>query len=327
MNDRFAQMLLSQGLLERSQLGMLRQRAKLLGGELDRHLIEMGLLGVEKVIEIYAESIALRAASPLDLDSLEHSSSSAFPQRLAARWRFIPMRQNGLLWEVLTDRSATPDLHMEVERTLGLKVSLLGIPPFLYEILWAWLQQQSQDSDLALLTARLYPRFIARLKTGRSQSETNDDPSVKNVLSLSLKLAQCRQADGCLVEVKTHLEKQYAQTAVWRVSGEALFRCGGDKTALTISQLEGLSTWLEHHSAKVINPVPKTWCSLLGDSIRDQKSLVIRPVGIAKKRIVALLVLGSEHLVLNERTRADLDDIGRSLSSALEQQLRERSAS
>jgi hypothetical protein len=326
MKDRFEELLLSQGLVERSQLGMLRQRAKLLGGELDRHLIEMGLLGVEKVIETYAKSISLKPASPLDLDSLEHGSSAAFPQRLAARWRFIPMRQNGIHWQVLTDRAAKPDLHLEVEQTLGLKVSLRGIPPFLYDILSAWLRQQSQNSDLALLTARLYPRFILSSNNAESKGKPEDEPNSKRVMGLSLKLDRCKTAESCLTEVKNHLEERYAQAALWRISGEAMFRCGDDQSALTSAQLEGLPVFLEQRSAKVIKPVPRGWCSLLGDSMRDQKSLVVRPVRVAKKRVVALLVLGSQHLVLNERTRADLDDVGCSLSAALEQQLRQSAA-
>jgi hypothetical protein len=308
--------LISQDYLDESQVGLLKHRSALMGGTLDQHALEMGLLGVDELMSAYAECVRLPAARPIDLDRLSLQRSAAFPLRLAARWRFIPIEQIGLSWQVLSDQKPTNAQREEVRKILGVEVLSRAIPPFLFNILQRWLGQQPVDDDLALLTARLYPRFSVSPRV-TAQSRGKQKPSTAlEPANLSYLLSQCKNGKQALRIVDESIEKWAANKEVWRIQGSILKT---QNRALTIDSISGLSDQLDQEKVIHLPSVDHNWTELCSDGIR-LNTLALRPVHVHAHR-VALLVIGSESNALDERTLARLDDTATALKKSLEAQL------
>ncbi len=308
--------LIAHDYLEESQVDLLRHRSTLMGGTVDQHALEMGLLGVDELISAYAECISLPAARPIDLDRLSLQRSAAFPLRLATRWRFIPIEQIGLSWQVLSDQKPTNEQREEVRKILGVEVLSRAIPPFLFKILERWLGQQPIDDDLALLTARLYPRFSVSPDThsknqGKTESSTTLEPS-----HLSYLLSQCENGQQALQVIDKSIEKWASNKEVWRIQGSILKT---PNRALAIKSIGGLSEQLDQDKVIHLTSVDKDWIELCSDEVKI-KTLALRPVHVQAHR-VALLVIGSESNAFDKRTLARLDDTATALKNSLMAQL------
>ena len=316
MIHEFAQLLLETGHLQRDQLDLLRHRASLMGGELDRHALEMSLLGADELIALYAQCLDLPPARPLDLDRLSLKRSSAFPGRLAARWRFIPVEQIGLSWQVLSDQKPAESVREEVRCTLGVELLVRAVPPFLFELLERWLHQRSSQDQLALLAARLFPRFsvpseLIDQKIDLDQTHESLEPS-----HLSYRLTRCVNGQDCLDEVRKEMISWAPFHGLWRVDGPVL---RSPSRALSIDALEGFSEVLSCDHLQLFDSVSEGWVDLCDDA-RSLKSLAIRPVVIAG-RCVAVLLVGSALLVVDGRNRSRLDDAAQDLARALKSRL------
>jgi len=312
----FAQLLLETGHLQRDQLDLLRHRASLMGGELDRHALEMSLLGADELITLYAQCLDLPPARPLDLDRLSLKRSGAFPGRLAARWRFIPVEQIGLSWQVLSDQKPDEALREEVRCTLGVELLVRAVPPFLFELLERWLHQRSSQDQLALLTARLFPRFSVISASVDPQIDTGQTPESLEPSHLSYRLARCATGQDCLDEARQDMANWAPICGLWRVDGPVL---RSPSRALSIDGLEGFSEVLSCDHLQVFDSVSEGWIDLCDDA-RPLRSLAVRPVLIGR-RCVAVLLVGSAFLVVDGRNQSRLDDTAQDLAHALELRL------
>ena len=320
LRGRFAQSLLQGKVLDRPQLDLLRHRAGLLGGGLDRHALEMGLLGVDEVMSLYAQSLDLPPARALDLDRLNRQKSSAFPSRLAHRWRLIPVQQMGLSWLVLSDECPTPQRRDEVRLTLGVELLVRAVPPFLFELLHAWLNRLPQNQDLALLASRLYPRFIYRPSSHELAHEPMHAPEAERVSGLPQRLEPCEGGEACLEEVEHYLAQRHHSAAVWRINGPVLTRSGAGKSAVSLGSLEGLKDVLSDADVRTFSPVPKGWEALFGASVGALRAISVRPVCLGGQP-VALLVLGANTLSFDGAAVASIDDAAAVLRAALVERL------
>ena len=199
----FAHALQRGGYIDRAQLDLLRHRARLMGGELDRHAIEMGLLGADEVVSVYAQTLELPPVRSLDLDRIDAQSSGGFPARLAARWRLIPVQQVGLSWQVLSDQRPSAERREEVRTTLGVELLVRAVPPFLYEILAQWLRGESHSHDLALMVARLYPRFIvSQAQDVIDHPQPSSAAGAMQASGLPRQLNACQSGRACLEQTE-----------------------------------------------------------------------------------------------------------------------------
>ena len=308
--------LITHDYLEDDQIDLLRHRSTLMGGTIDQHALEMGLLGVDELISAYADCIHLPAARPIDLDRLSFQRSAAFPLRLATRWRFIPIEQIGLSWQVLSDQKPSDELREEVRKTLGVEVLSRAIPPFLFKILQRWLSQQPIDDDLALLTARLYPRFAISVRHTSQKQREIDVSSVLEPSHLSYRLGECTNGQEALIVVSEDMEKWSDHKEVWRIQGSILKT---DERAVAIASVSGLSERLRHERVVQLPLNDQSWTELCSHET-ELKTLAIRPVHV-RTRQVALLIVGSQSALLDDRTLARLDDLGIALTKTLEAQL------
>ena len=314
--QRLARHLIASNYLEESQIDLLRHRSTLMGGTIDQHALEMSLLGVDELIAAYAECIHLPAARPIDLDRLSLKRSAAFPLRLAARWRFIPIEQIGLSWQVLSDQKPSDDLREEVRKTLGVEVLSRAIPPFLFKVLQRWLEQHPIDDDLALLTARLYPRFaVSQQRTATSRQE-QDLSTILGPTHLSYQLSQCHHGQQALLVAHEHMERWSSNNEVWRIQGSVIKT---ERRALTIESIVGLKDQLNHDIVVQLPVDDQNWTELCPHQGR-LKTLALRPVHVHRHQ-VALLVIGSPSPAIDERTLARLDDVALALTKHLEAQL------
>ena len=321
----FGQALQRGGYIDRSQLDLLRHRARLMGGELDRHAIEMGLLGADEVIQVYAESIELPAVRSLDLDRMNRLKSAAFSARLAARWRLIPVQQVGLSWQVLSDRRPSAQLRAEVRTTLGVELLVRAVPPFLYELLTQWLSGRSQSHDLALLAARLYPRFIVAQTLSPGDALEPSADVAPRACGLTQRLAECDSGRSCLMQAEQFLAQTHALARVWHIDGPVLRRFGDQSAALPLSELAGLESVLGADHLQYYLPVPKGWQLLCTDHSHPLRCLAIRSINLAG-RAVAVAAIGAEHLSLDAAALDHLDRGVLDLKKALQLRLRQANA-
>jgi hypothetical protein len=313
---QLSQHLIAHDYLEEGQIDLLRHRSSLMGGTIDQHALEMGLLGVDEIIAAYADCIRLPAARPIDLDRLSLQRSAAFPLRLAARWRFIPIEQIGLSWQVLSDQKPTNERREEVRKILGVEVLSRAIPPFLFKVLERWLSQQPIDDDLALLTARLYPRFSVSPQTTDQKRRKLRTSTALEPSHLSYLLSQCVSGQQALQIVDESMGKWATNKEVWRIQGSIIKT---ERRALTIGSFNGLDEQLEQERVIHLPSVDQAWTELCSDEAK-LKTLALRPVYVHTHQ-VALLVIGSESVALDQRTLARLDDTATALKNHLEAQL------
>ncbi len=311
-----SQHLIAEGYLEKGQIDLLNNRSALMGGTIDQHALEMGLIGVDEVISAYAECIKLPSVRPLDLDRLSLQRSAAFPLRLAARWRFIPVEQIGLSWQVLSDQNPTKTLREEVRKTLGVEVLARAIPTFLFKLLRRWLEQQPVDDELALLTARLYPRFSVSPNTATQAPQRTAASTLLEPSHLSYRLANCANGKQALSIVSETLNTWALNHEVWRIQGPILKT---DQRALTIDSIDGLSERLDQDDVAYLSLTDPNWAELCSQDLA-LKTLALRPIHIHTRR-VALLVIGSQSTNIDERMLARLDETAATLTKALESQL------
>ena len=313
---QFAQQLLESGYLQRDQLDLLRHRASLMGGELDRHALEMSLLGADELISLYAQCLELHPARPLALDRLSLKRSAAFPGRLAARWRFIPVAQIGLSWQVLSDQKPDDALREEVRCALGVELLVRAVPPFLFELLERWLQQRSSKDQLALLTARLFPRFSVITEPVKVEPETIPTGKSSEPSHLSYRLLRCVNGQECLDAAHQELGRWAPIYGLWRVDGPLL---RSPSRAQTIDGLDGFSDTLTCDEVQVFDTIATSWAELCDDA-RSLRSLAVRPV-MVRHRCVAVILIGSVLPRVDGRSIARLDDTAQELAKALESRL------
>ena len=320
MIDRFSHLLLAEKIVDRSQLDLLRQRARLLGGGLDQHLLETGTLDLDRVIGIYAQSIELPRARGLDFDRIERQRSAAFPAQLRQRWRFIPIRQRGLVWQVLSDSQPDAERRADIRCVLGVDVLVRAVPPFLYDILAAWLQGRPPREGLALLAANLFPRFVVAAERGdrvaaAEPSYQRDQPS-----GLPARLDACSGGSEVLSGAAQYLSERFAFQGVWRVDGSVLHNPQGTREARLIDAFEGLAEALIAGGAvRTITPAPSGWSDLLA-APEPLRSLAVRPIFVGG-RCLALLVIGAQVLAVDAGSSAELDRVGALVEARIERRL------
>jgi hypothetical protein len=281
----------------------------------------MGLLGVDEVMTLYAQSLELPPARALDLDRLDRQKSAAFPAGLAYRWRLIPVQQMGLSWQVLSDECPTPQRREEVRLTLGVELLVRAVPPFLYELLHAWLNRLPQDRDLALLASRLYPRFIHHPSAHELPQEPVRAAEVERVSGLPQRLEPCAGGEACLDEVEHYLTQRHHSAAVWRIKGPILRRSGAGKSAISIASLDGLEDVLSGSDVRSFAPVPKGWGALFEVGHASLRAISLHPVRLGGQP-VALLVLGARTLSFDGAAIASMDEAAAVLRAALMKRLR-----
>jgi len=317
----FGAALQSGGYIDRAQLDLLRHRARLMGGELDRHAIEMGLLAADEVVQVYAQSVELPPVRDLDLDRMNRVKSSAFPHRLASRWRLIPVQQVGLSWQVLSDQRPSAEVRAEVRTTLGVELLVRAVPPFLYELLAQWLSGRPHSHELALLAARLYPRFIvAQALPLDDAPDSPERPTATPSSGLASQLAECASGRACLERAEQFLSGRHAEARIWRVDGPVLRRFGQQASALPLSELSGLEAVLGEPAVQHYLPVPAGWNLLCGDQKIALRSLALRPIFIGDQPAV-VGVIGAEHLGLDAAALDHLDCAALDLKKSLESRL------
>ncbi len=320
MIQAFSQALQRDGYIDRAQLDLLRHRARLMGGELDRHAIEMGLLGADEVVSVYAQTVALPAVRSLDLDRINAESSGAFPARLAARWRLIPVQQTGLSWQVLSDQHPSAERRAEVRTTLGVEILVRAVPPFLYEILAHWLRGEPHGHDLALLVARLYPRFIVSQAQPLAESPDQVRPVAMQESGLPRRLMTCQSGRACLEQTEQFLTQRNSHARVWHIDGPVLRRFGAQASVLPLSEVPGLAAALSESSLQHVQPVPQGWNLLCSAQKQTFRSLALRIIELAG-RPVALAVIGAQHLHLDAAALDGLDRAAWDLKAALKGRL------
>ena len=80
--NAFTETLLRARLLAESQLALLQHRSRLMGGSVDQHALEMGLLGFEDVLVSYGASIGLPRRAPWTLTASASSAALSFLRAL-----------------------------------------------------------------------------------------------------------------------------------------------------------------------------------------------------------------------------------------------------
>lgn len=314
--NAFTETLLARELLAESQLALLQHRSRLMGGSVDQHALEMGLLGLEDVLESYGASIGLPAASPLDLDRLSLERSAQFPARLAARYRLIPVDQRGLVLYALSDRKPSERQGEELAQLLGVELRARAIPPFLYRVLTRWLEQSPVDDDLALLTARLYPRFFIAPAPNEPTEQRTEEPLSAEPEHLAHRLGRCDNGAAQLDLVCDHLQGFAPLAGAWRIHGRVL------KTttqALTLDHLSPAIEALEPERVTYLAEPGAHWGTLCGHQA-PLHSAAVRPIAL-RQRVVALLIIGSPFGGLDPRVCAQLEETAVLLSGSLEAQL------
>ena len=88
---------------------------------------------------------------------------------------------------------------------------------------------------------------------------------------------------------------------------------------MTIARVNGLSERLCQERVVQLPLTDHSWIEL-GSNETGLKTLAIRPVHV-RTRQVALLIIGSQSALLDDRTLARLDDLGTALTKTLEAQL------
>jgi hypothetical protein len=320
MIDRFSRLLLAEEVVDRSQLDLLRHRARLLGGGLDQHLLETGTLDLEGVIRIYASSIELPHARGLDLDRIERRRSAAFPAQLRQRWRFIPVRQQGLVWQVLSDSRPDADRRAAIRSVLGVDILVRAVPPFLYDILAAWLRGIPPSEGLALLAANLFPRFVVAAESVAEVAVAALAPQADQPSGLPARLALCSGGTEVLSGAAQYLGERFAYQGVWRVDGSVLYNPQGSQEARLINGFIGLAEALASRQAVITRtPVPSGWADLLA-APEQLRSVAVRPI-IVVGRCLALLAIGAQFVAIDAASSAELDRVGASVEAGMKQRL------
>jgi len=309
MSRAFSTKLLERGLLDRSQVELLNYRARLRGGGPPRHALELGLLSLDEVLEVYAEAVGLLPLRAIDLDRVNRDAAGAFPRRLAERLRIIPVFQLGLRWHVLSDRALSPAQQAEISDLLGVSVVVRALPPFLYAAIASWMRREPFEDSLVPLMERLFPRFAAAAEPGARPALAVTDGAMPS--GLPRRLSEAGGGLGVLSQAATHLSERAALTAVWRVDGQTMHRVPSG-TVLSMAELEGA----DRLSGDLVRlkPLPPGWERLLPDSDCDR--MVVRPVQIDGKT-VALLVLGAMGLPVDGVARTMIEDAANAIAEEL----------
>jgi len=124
MTTSLGQLLVREARLSTERLEEVYQRQVLYGGQLDTHLLELGLVDEHALLGYLARASGLPAIGRTEIRAVSRDLLRLFPKRLAERYRAVPLTLEGRALHLACARPLAQDVIADIGFTLSVQLVL-----------------------------------------------------------------------------------------------------------------------------------------------------------------------------------------------------------